>query len=170
MPASEISIEKAKKDKLFYVVANALVYRSSDHRFLLIKRGDDEKAHPGKWATPGGKMEWDDFDLNNPTRRNGDVLDYLGSVEELLRREVKEEAGIDLGDRFYFIVSNTFIRPDGIPSLLLKFAVEAKSNSLTLEEGAIADAKWVSYEEAQELDCLEGICDEIKTALGHIKK
>lgn len=170
MPASEINIEKAKKDKLFYVVANALVYRPSDYRFLLLKRAETEKVHPGKWATPGGKMEWDDFDLKNPTRRNGDVLDYLDSVENLLRREIKEEAGIELGDRFYFVVSNTFIRPDGIPVLLLKFAVEATSETVVLEEGAFTDHAWVSYEEAQELDCLEGICDEIKTALEHIKK
>jgi len=33
MPAPEISIEKAKKDKLFYFVANVVVWRESDRRF-----------------------------------------------------------------------------------------------------------------------------------------
>lgn len=170
MAATEISLKEAKEDKLFYFVANALVYRKEDGKFLLLKRSETEKVHPGKWATPGGKMEWGDFDINNPTRRNGEVLDYLDSVENLLRREVKEEAGVDIGDTFHFINSNTFIRPDGIPVVLLKFAVEALSTEVSLEEGAFDDFIWVTEEEAQKLDCLEGICDEIRAANQAIKK
>tara|TARA_B100000508_G_scaffold60333_2_gene47497 strand:+ start:47020 stop:47529 length:510 start_codon:yes stop_codon:yes gene_type:complete len=161
MPAKEVSIKEAKENKLFYFVANALVYRKEDGRCLLLKRSETERVHPGRWATPGGKMEWNDFDLEHPTRLNGEVLDYLDSVEALLKRETMEEAGVELNDDFKFINSNTFIRPDGIPVVLIKLAVSYKSGDVVLEEGCFDDHTWVNAEEVQKLECIDGICEEV---------
>lgn len=91
MRAEKISLEKAKEDKLFYFVANVVVWRESDGRCLLLKRSESEKVHPGKWCVPGGKLEWAQLDITHPTRINGDALDFENAVEELLAREVKEE-------------------------------------------------------------------------------
>ena len=165
MPAPSISIEHAKKNKLFYFVANGLVYRKEDGRCLLLKRSESEIAHPGKYATPGGKMEWEDFDLSNPTRVNGEVLDFLGSVEDLLRREIEEEAGVTVNDDFQFINSNTFVRPDGIPVVMVKLAVSYKNGDVVLEEGSFDDFAWVNEEEARKLDCIDGIAEEIKKTI-----
>jgi len=170
MPAKEISIKEAKTDKLFYFVANALVYRKEDGRCLLLQRAHTEKAHPGKWATPGGKMEWEDFDLENPTRLNGEVLDYLDSVEALLKRETMEEAGIELNNDFKFINSNTFIRPDGIPVVLLKLAVSYKSGDVVLEEGCFDDHAWVNEEEVQGMECIDGIKEEVAKTVALYKE
>lgn len=170
MPAKEISIEEAKTNKLFYFVANALVYRKEDGRCLLLKRSKTEKVHPGRWATPGGKMEWEDFDLHNPTRLNGEVLDYLDSVEALLKRETMEEAGVELNDDFKFINSNTFIRPDGIPVVLLKLAVSYKSGEVVLEEGCFDDHIWVNEKEVQELECIDGIHEEVAKTVALYKE
>lgn len=169
MPAKEIRIKEAKENKLFYFVANALVYRKEDGRCLLLKRSATEKVHPGRWATPGGKMEWQDFDLNNPTRLNGEVLDYLDSVELLLKRETMEEAGIELNDDFKFINSNTFIRPDGIPVVLIKLAVSYKRGEVVLEEGCFDDHVWVNETEVQELECIDGIKEEIEKTIALYK-
>ena len=57
MPAERISLDRAKSDKLFYVVANVVVWRSDDGRCLLLRRSAQEKVHPGKWCVPGGKLE-----------------------------------------------------------------------------------------------------------------
>ena len=74
MPASKISIENAKKDKLFYFVANVVVYRESDGRCLILKRSEREKVHPGKYAIPGGKLEWEDYGYrtSDPNERRCD--------------------------------------------------------------------------------------------------
>ena len=96
-PATAISLENAKKDKLFYFVANVVVYRPSDGRCLILKRHEREKVHPGKWAVPGGKLEWKDLDVTKPTRMNGDVYDFENAVEDLLVRETREEAGVEIG-------------------------------------------------------------------------
>ena len=93
MPAAKISLDRAKKNKLFYFVANVIIYRESDKRCLILKRDEREKVHPGKYAVPGGKLEWEDLDIAKPTRINGDVLDFENAVEDLLARETLEEAG-----------------------------------------------------------------------------
>jgi 8-oxo-dGTP pyrophosphatase MutT (NUDIX family) len=168
MPASKISLEHAKQDKLFYFVANALIYRKSDMRFLLLKRSEHEKAHPGKYATPGGKLEWDNLDLNHPTRMNGDIIDFESQIEQLLKREIKEEAGIEVADQFHYINNVVFVRPDGIPVVLVKFAVEYTSGDVVLEDGAFTDFAWVTQEEAQQLDCIDGIASEIALTMAQL--
>ena len=162
MAATEISLGEAKKDKLFYFVANVLVYREEDGRCLILKRSKREKAHPGRWATPGGKMEHGDFDINHPTRMNGDVIDFEDSIEDLLRRETKEEAGVEIGNEFHYINSNTFIRPDGIPVVLVKLAANYVGGEVVLEEGAFDDFAWVNAEEVKEYECIDGICEEVE--------
>ena len=88
MPADKISLENAKEEKLFYFVANVVVFRESDGRCLILKRSENEKVHPGKFATPGGKLEWKDLPLQNPTRMNGDVIDFE-NAKFLKKRELK---------------------------------------------------------------------------------
>jgi len=46
MLADKISLDNAKKDKLFYFVANVIVYREKDGRCLILKRSENEKVHP----------------------------------------------------------------------------------------------------------------------------
>lgn len=161
MSAKKISLENAKKNKLFYFVANAVVYRQEDGRCLILKRDEREKVHPGKYATPGGKLEWQDLDINNPTRLNTDVLDYEGSVEKLLVRETKEEAGIDIDPSLLYINSVAFIRPDEIPVVLVKFAAKYIGGEVKLEEGAFIDYVWVNEEEVKDYDCIKGIKEEV---------
>ena len=161
MPAKKISLENAKKDKLFYFVANVVVYRPEDGRCLILKRDMREKVHPGRFAVPGGKLEWGNMPLENPTRINGDVLDFENAVEELLKREVKEEAGIEVEDGLQYINSVAFVRPDETPVVLIKFAGKYKSGDVVLEEGGFTDYKWVNAEEIKQYECIDGICDEV---------
>jgi 8-oxo-dGTP pyrophosphatase MutT (NUDIX family) len=161
MVAERISIDNAKKEKLFYFVANAVVYRESDGRCLILKRHTREKVHPGKYAVPGGKLEWNDLDIKNPTRLNGDVLDFEDAIEELLKREVKEEAGIEIGTGLVYINNVVFVRPDETPVILVKFGAKYKSGEVKLEEWSFTDHAWVNAEEAKGYDCIEGIKEEI---------
>jgi 8-oxo-dGTP pyrophosphatase MutT (NUDIX family) len=165
MPASKISIDNAKKDKLFYFVANVVVYRDSDKRCLILKRDEREKVHPGRYAVPGGKLEWNDLDISKPTRLNGDVIDFENAVEDLLRREVKEEAGIEIEEMLHYINSVAFIRPDETPVILVKFAARYKSGEVNPEKGAFTDFAWVNAEEVQQYSCIDGIAKEVESAI-----
>lgn len=165
MPADKISLNHAKPDKLFYFVANVVVYREVDSRCLILQRGQREKVHPGKYAFPGGKLEWRDLDINNPTRINGDVLDYEHAVEDLLARETKEEAGIIIEPALKYINSVAFIRPDGIPVAFVKFAAKYQSGDVVLEAGSFSSYAWVNVEEVKNYDCIEGVPEETAQAI-----
>lgn len=165
MKAEKISLENAKENKLFYFVANLIIYRESDKRCLILKRSDEEKVHPGKYCVPGGKLEWGDFDLNNPTRMNGDVYDFENSLENLLRREVFEESGLEVESSFYYINSVGFVRPDGIPVMMQKFTAKYKSGEVKFEQGSFTDYAWVNKEEISEFDCIGGIKEEVIRAI-----
>ena len=165
MPAEKISIEQAKKDKLFYFVANVVVFRDSDNKCLILRRDEREKVHPGKYAVPGGKLEWQNLDISKPTRLNGDVLDFENAVEDLLKREVEEEAGIKIDDQITYINSVAFVRPDGIPVVLVKFAARYKSGNVVLEKGAFTDFAWVDEKEVNNYQCIKGIKEEISQTI-----
>lgn len=161
MVAGKISLDNAKKDKLFYFVANVVVYRESDGRCLILKRDKRQKVHPEKYCVPGGKLEWRDMDLGNPTRLNGNVLDFENAVEDLLRREVMEEAGITIGRDLRYVNSVAFVRPDGIPVVLIKFAARYESVDVVVEKSSFTDYAWVNEREIKDYDCIGGIEEEI---------
>ena len=165
MPANKISLQNAKKDKLFYFVANVVIYRENDGKCLILKRSEREKVHPGKYAVPGGKLEWNQLDIARPTRLNGDVLDFEDAVEELLAREAKEEAGVDIENELKYINSVAFIRPDEIPVILVKFAAKYKSGEVVLEEDAFTGYAWVNEKEVLNYDCIQGIPREIAATI-----
>jgi ADP-ribose pyrophosphatase YjhB (NUDIX family) len=165
MLANKISIDNAKPDKLFYFVANVVIYRESDKRCLILKRDIREKVHPGVYAVPGGKLEWKDLDIKNPTRINGEVFDFENAIEDLLKREVFEEAGIEIQSNLTYINSVAFIRPDETPVVLVKFAAKYKSGEVKLEEGSFTDYVWVNEKEVKDYPCIKGIQEEIEKTI-----
>ncbi len=161
MPAERISLDAAKSDKLFYVVANVVVWRPADGRCLLLRRSAREKVHPGKWCVPGGKLEWADLDLSKPTRLNGEVLDFEDAVEKLLARETREEAGVEIDPQLTYINNVAYVRADGVPTLLIKFAARYLSGEVRTERGSFDGHAWVNAEEVKKLDCIQGVPAEV---------
>jgi 8-oxo-dGTP pyrophosphatase MutT (NUDIX family) len=165
MPAEKIKLDEAKENKLFYFVANVVIYRDFDEKCLILKRHEREKVHPSKYVVPGGKLEWENLDLLNPTRMNGDVIDFEDAVGNLLKREVLEEAGIEIEKDFKYINNVVFVRPDGIPVVLVKFAAKFKSGEIKLEEKGFTDYAWVNSLEIKNYDCIEGVPEEISKTI-----
>lgn len=165
MKAEKISLDNAKTNKLFYFVANVIVYRESDGRCLMLKRDKREKVHPGKYAVPGGKLEWGELDIGHPTRINGEVIDFQNAVENLLKRETLEEAGIEIYNFLQYINSAAFIRPDEVPTVFIKFCAKYKSGNVVLEVGGFTDFVWVNAEEVENYDCIGGMKEEIEKTI-----
>lgn len=170
MLATKISLQNAKEEKLFYFVANVVIYRAEDGRCLILKRSESEKVHPGKYAVPGGKLEWNQLDIKKPTRLNGEVLDFENAVEDLLKREVWEEAGIEIEKKIHYLNSVAFVRPDGIPVILVKFAAKYKGGQVVPETGAFTGYAWVNDEEVKNYDCIQGIPQEVAETIKLFKK
>lgn len=170
MKAEKISLTNAKENKLFYFVANVVVYRASDGKCLILKRAETEKVHPGKYCVPGGKLEWEQLDLTKPTRMNGEVFDFQDAAEELLAREAQEEAGITISKNLKYINSVAFVRPDEIPVILIKFATEYVDGEVKIEAGAFTDFAWVDAEDIKQYECISGIPEEIAEAIRLFKE
>lgn len=162
-------MENAKTEKLFYFVANVVIFREKDGRCLILKRDEREKVHPGKYAVPGGKLEWKDLDIKQPTRMNGDVIDFENAVEKLLMRETLEEAGVKISGKLRYINSVAFVRPDGIPVLLAKFAAKFKSGKVSPEKGGFTEFAWVNSQEVKKYDCILGVPEEIAETIKMFK-
>jgi 8-oxo-dGTP diphosphatase len=143
------------KDKeLHRVVSTAIIYK--ENKYLLIRRSLKKKVFPGKWTVPGGGLEVDDY-INTPKTTKDHWYFAIGNS---LRREVKEECNLEVG-KIKYLLDIVFIRPDGIPVIILSFYCPYKAGEVKLDEDSI-DFAWVTYEEAKKYDLVEGLLEEIK--------
>ena len=106
---------------------------TEDGRVLVCQRHPDQ-PHGNKWEFPGGKRESDE------------------TMEECLRRELREELGIEaeIGAEVWRTV-HTY--PGRVPVALTFFAVVAYRGDL--QNRTFADVRWVETVRLAELDFLE---------------
>lgn len=142
------------KNQIHYVTATVILVREG--KFLIAKRADWEKAFPGKWTVPGGKLEVLDYVL----REKDTGSHWYNVIEDLSKREVKEEVGIDIKNLDY-VTSLVYIRSDKIPSLIISLWAESTEGDVRLCN-ALTEYKWVSLEEAKGYDLIEGIYEELE--------
>jgi len=142
---------------LHEVVITAIVVK--DGKYLITKRAPDKKRFPGMWTVPGGKMETDDY-LQLPK----DTEHYWYNVlERTLRREVKEEVGIEINNIEY-VTSLATVHADGSPSLVISCVADYVSGEVKLQAGETVESAWVSLEEAKNYKLIDGIYDELVMA------
>lgn len=144
---------KIKNKQFHRVVSTAIIHR--EDKYLLLQRSQNKKAFPGKWTVPGGGLEVSDY-INLPKTTSDH---WYFAIENSLRREIKEETGLEVGELKY-LCSITFIRPDKIPTVILSFYCNWKSGKVKLDEDNM-DYSWVTYEEAKNYDLVEGLLEEI---------
>lgn len=147
---------ESKNKKLFKVVITAIVVK--DRKFLVMQRSPNEKKFPSRWTVPGGKLTTDDY-VHLPK----DTPDYWYNVlERALRREVKEEAGIDIANIRY-VTSLADAREGDDPSLVISCLADYAEGEIQLDE-SMTDFRWVSLAEAKEVDLIDGISEELAMA------
>ena len=140
--------------RLHFVTATAIILK--DGKFLIVKRSPAEKAFPGKWTVPGGKLVYKEY---KDLPYKGDWPQWYGMMEWLLRKEVREEAGIEIGKPSY-LTDLVFVRPDGYPVVVLSFYAKYKSGEVKLNH-EMTDFAWVTADEAKTYDMIDGIDGEI---------
>ncbi len=180
------TIMQIKNRELHRIVLTAIIYKSpgqnikggsEDIKYLIVKRNPTKKAFPGKWTVPGGGLEVDDY-INVPKTTSDH---WYFAVENALRREIKEESGLDV-EKPKYLLDIVFIRSDGIPVVILSYFCKWKSNEVTpvrdskdrdkLKKENISngvklnkentDYKWVGFQEAKNYDLVPGLLGEIE--------
>ena len=148
--------------ELHRIALTAIIHK--DGKFLITKRSLDKKAFPGKWTVPGGGLETDDYINTKPTTEAGQ---WYYAVENALRREIKEEVNIEV-DKPKYLLDLTFIRPDGIPVVVLSFYCNYVSGDVKLDDDSV-DYASVDVNELDKYDLIDGIADEIREVAEKIK-
>jgi 8-oxo-dGTP pyrophosphatase MutT (NUDIX family) len=152
-----MTIPGIKDKELHRITTTTLVYKP-DFTYLITKRALHKKVMPGRWTIPGGGMSVDDYIHIEPSTQTSNQ--WYGAVEQALRREVREEVGLEIGKPEFFI-DLTFIRPDGIPVLCLSYFAPYVSGEVVLDADATEFA-WITADQVKEYDLIEGIDHEIR--------
>lgn len=146
-----------KNQYLHEVAITAIIIK--DGKFLITRRSPNKKRFPGMWTVPGGKMETSDY-LKLPK----DTEFYWYNVlERTLRREVKEEVGIEI-DNIEYVTSLATVHADGSPSLVISCMADYTSGEITLQAEESDQFAWVSLEEAKNYQLIDGLYDELVMA------
>ncbi len=153
------------KDKELHRIALTAIIYNDEGKFLLTQRSLTKKAFPGKWTVPGGGLNIDDYMHTPPTTAAGQ---WYHSLENTLRREVREEVNLEI-EKPQYLLDLTFIRPDGIPVVVLSYYAKYKSGEIKLDDDSI-DFKWVTLAEAKDYDLIAGIWEEIEMVDKILKK
>ncbi|MEA3229309.1 MAG: NUDIX domain-containing protein [archaeon] len=148
-------------DKAHYISVTAIIIR--DGKFLIAKRSLDEKAFPGLWTVPGGKIEINDYKkLPMDTGSH-----WYNIFENALRREVREETGIEI-ENIRYLTSLAFFRPEGIPTIVVSMFADYAGGDIGLN-GELIDFAWVTLEEAGDYEFIEGIFEELEMLDKYLK-
>ncbi len=153
---------EATPQLLHEVVITAIVVK--DEKYLITRRSPLKKRFGGMWTVPGGKLETSNY-INLPK----DTEDYWYNVlEQVLRREVKEEVGLAIKNIEY-VTSLATIHADGAPSLVISCMADWEGGEVSLQESETDQFAWVSLEGAKTYDLIGGIYEELEMAEARCK-
>lgn len=129
-------------------------------KYLITKRAPTKKAWPNKWTVPGGGLETTDYMSAEATYQNSESPQWYNAVETTLRREIREEVGLEVSD-IQYLLDLAFIRPDGVPAIVLSFYCKYESGEVVLDEDATEYA-WITANEVGKYELIQGIDHEIQ--------
>ena len=86
-------------NNLYIVSVTGIIIK--DKKYLITRRSLNKKVFPGKWTVPGGNLELEDYqNLPKDTSHH-----WYNIFEKVLKREVKEEVGLDIKNLKYLTSS-----------------------------------------------------------------
>lgn len=151
-----------ENEKLHYVVVTGIIIK--DGKYLITRRSLEEKAFPGLWTVPGGKLRQSDYiDLPKDTADH-----WYNVLEKLLEREIEEEVGLKIKNIGY-LLSLAFTRSDGIATVIISFYCDYGSGEVRLSEESI-DYAWVTADELDKYKFVPGLREEIELVAKVLKK
>ncbi|CAN5825996.1 hypothetical protein BH20CHL1_BH20CHL1_03010 [soil metagenome] len=105
-----------------------------DERYLMIVRGAAEAHAPGTLSLPGGKVE------------NAGVTASI--LEETLRREIREEAAVEIEDELVYIESKSFIADESDQVIDIVFLCRYRSGEpAPMDPEEVAALSWMTADD-----------------------
>ena len=104
-----------------------------DGSYLMIVRGPDEVHAPGALSFPGGKVETTD----GPE----------AVLESTLRREIREEIGVEIDERMTYVKSGSFELDDGRKALNVVFLCHLRAGTPIADSEEVHSVRWMTSEQ-----------------------
>jgi len=121
-------------DNLYVFNVEGAVTRQG--RYLLIVRGDEEEHAAGTLSLVGGGVD----------KGVGELRDV---IEVTLRREIREEVGLEIGELAY-VSSNAFLTSQGDPVIDIVFLCQYVGGEPTISDpGEVASTHWLTAVEVE---------------------
>ena len=156
-----IKLSLMEGKKINDVVITVIIVK--DGKYLITQRSMQEERWPGKWTVPGGRLHSEDYEL----RPKDTVNAWYNVLDDVLRKEVKEEVGLEIKNVEY---ATSMVAEYGDKySLIISMMADYESGDVKLQEGESDDYVWVTVEEAKKYDLIDGIYHEIVLADSKIK-
>ncbi len=133
-PDGSLALEglSSAREAWYIVNVEAVVHRKD--RYLMVVRGAGESHAPGLLSLVGGKVE-----------AAGDAQQIL---EATLRREIREETGIEVHDDLEYLSSSAFVADDGEPVIDVVFLCQYKGGKAEIHDpDEIAAIRWLTAAE-----------------------
>jgi len=133
----------------FVINTSALVY-NSDGKILYAVRSAKE-AYPGIQSYPGGKVEFDEKDMQKDTES------IINILEKTLKRKLKEKLNLEIDSAEYFH-SHCYVNNDNEKIVLLAFLCPLKNGSQISTDNDKDNTTgfgWISKNEVDSLKTLE---------------
>jgi len=144
---------KFDPEQAHYIAVTGIIVK--DGKYLIAKRAEWEKAFPGKWTVPGGKLKTSDY----LSKEKDTAHHWYNVFENVVRREVKEEVDLEI-DNIGYVTSMIYTRSDGIPCIIVSLYGDYLSGDIKLCD-ALTEYKWISLDEAKNFDLIDGIYEEL---------
>lgn len=135
--------------KFFIVLVKCWIEKEG--KFLIARRAESEVHAAGVWSLPGGKVDRDDID---------------NILQVTLAKRVKEEVGLEIDNRIYLILNNSFTRSDGAKVVNLTFIANYKSGKAEALDQT-TEIAWLSLSELKERTDFENFMKREIEALGN---
>jgi 8-oxo-dGTP pyrophosphatase MutT (NUDIX family) len=151
------------QQELHRIAITGIIWKKDNdgtYRYLITKRSPHKKAWPNKWTVPGGGLEANDYMSSDATYQNDESPQWYSAVEKTLRREIREEVSLEV-DNIHYLLDLAFIRPDGVPCIVLSFYCRYVSGEVVLDADATEFA-WIRAEEIKDYELIQGIDHEIQ--------
>lgn len=139
-----------------YIVNTAGIVYNDKNQFIVIKRSKTDKQSPGIYAYPAGKV-----DLEKPVNN---------ILEKNLRREVKEEAGVEITNLEY-LHSEMFQKVTGDWVVIIHFIAKyVKGKLKAADPKEVSEVLWMTLEQINKQNTLPVVKRLYKLAEKKIKK
>lgn len=157
-------------NELHRIALTGIIWNEVDgvRRYLITKRSAHKKVWPNKWTVPGGGLEVTDYINSESSKNNPESPQWYGVLERALLREIAEEVGVAVTD-IEPLQDVAFIRPDGVPVVVLSFSCRYVSGAVVLDADATEFA-WIEAGEVGNYDFIKGIDDEIQMVEDRLNK